>query len=145
MGEPNKLEKAPELLQDLYSEVYELVRLELNHSALSMMSVLLEATLKELIKKKRGKYPDGASFGKSIQLCLNEKTITESEATWLKRFNYMVRNSYLHHDVEKLAKNMKLKPETLKGTTKKDFDRLVAVELFADVDKFFREVIVRVF
>ncbi|MDO8554050.1 MAG: hypothetical protein Q7S22_04545, partial [Candidatus Micrarchaeota archaeon] len=85
MAEDQQLQKAPELLGDLHSEVYQLVRLELNHSAISMMSVLLEATLKELIKKKKNKYPDGASFGKAINICRTDNLITEKEAEWLKK------------------------------------------------------------
>ncbi|MDO8553547.1 MAG: hypothetical protein Q7S22_01965, partial [Candidatus Micrarchaeota archaeon] len=107
--------------------------------------VLLEATLKELIKKKKNKYPDGASFGKAINICRTDNLITEKEAEWLKKFNHLVRNSYLHHDVERLAKNMKVDASTLKSTKKKDFDRLVSVALFEEVNKFFNDVINREF
>lgn len=141
MAENKILEKGPELLKDLYSEVYQLVRLGLNHSALSMMSVLLEATLKELVRKQKGKYPSGLSFGQSIDACRKDKIISDSDVAWLRKFNDMVRNSYLHHDVNKIAKNMKIEPAKLQATTKKDFDRLVAVALFEEVDKFVRKII----
>ncbi|MBI5133267.1 MAG: hypothetical protein HZA83_01005 [Thaumarchaeota archaeon] len=129
-------DKTPELVKELNAEVRELVRLGLNHSALAMMNVLIEASLKELYKIKHGKYPDGASFGKTIYLCRDEKIINDKEVEWLKKMNHLVRNSYLHHDVEKLARNAKVAPEKLDAKKKKDFDMLVAVELFAEVEGF---------
>jgi|SRR3989338_2394409 len=133
----------PQLLQDLYNEVYQIVRLELAHSALSMMSVLLEATVREIIKKKRGKYPTGDTFTKCIDICKRDKILSEQEGNWLKKINDLVRNSYLHHDVERMAKNIKLKE--MDADKKKDFDRMVALELFPEVDKFFRESVERYF
>ena len=136
-------EKTPELLLDLYNEVYQIVRMDLSHSSLSMMSVLLEATLREVLKKKRGKYPTGSTFTKCIEVAKRDGILNEKEAIWLKKINDLVRNSYLHHDVERMAKNIKLKE--MDADKKKEFDRFVAIELFPEVDKFFKEIIERNF
>ncbi len=136
-------DKTPELLRDLYNEVYQIVRLELAHSSLSMMSILLEATLREIIKKKRGKYPTGDTFTKCIEICRRDQLLSEQEAIWLKKMNDLVRNSYLHHDVERMAKNIKL--SEMNADKKREFDRFVALELFPEVDKFFRDNIDRYF
>ena len=136
-------EKTPGLLRDLHNEVYQIVRMELSHSSLSMMSVLLEATLREVLKKKTGRYPTGATFTKCIDIAKREGVLDEKEGMWLKKINDFVRNSYLHHDVERMAKNIRL--QEMDSNKKKEFDRFVALELFPEVDKFFREFVDRNF
>lgn len=132
-------EKAPVLLRDLHTEVREVVALELPHTSLSMLSILLEATLRELLKKKLGKYPTGSTFNKCIFVAKDKNFISQKEAVWLKKMNDLVRNSYLHHDVERIAQN--IKTNNLHPDAKRDFDRIVAHELFKEVDSFVREVI----
>lgn len=131
--------KTPALLQDLYSEVQQVVLLELPHTSLSMISILLEATLREIIKKKKGKYPTGATFNKCIFILKDASIISEKQVLWLKKMNNLVRNSYVHHDVERIADNIKTK--NLDPEQKKAFDRLVAQELFLEVDRFIKEMI----
>ncbi len=131
--------KTPVLLRDLYSEVEEVVLLELPHTSLSMISILLEATVRETIKKKKGKYPTGATFNKCIFIAKDTSLVSEKQARWLKKMNDLVRNSYLHHDVERIAENIKTK--VLDPEQKRSFDRIVAQELFLEVDTFLREMI----
>ncbi len=134
---------APPLLFDLHGEVREVVARGLPHTSLSMIAILLEATLREVLRKKNGKYPTGATFNKCIFLAKGQKIVSEKEAEWLRKMNNLVRNSYLHHDVERIAENIKL--AELDPQKKQAFDRFVAQELFKEVDGFMREMVAKYF
>lgn len=98
-------------ISSLYGQIKALCWLGLGSSAIVLMGVLLEATLKEIIFFKEGKEfidlvrEENADFGQAIKYCREKDYITEKEGVMLGQFRDDIRNKYQHHNVNAIAKN----------------------------------------
>lgn len=129
-----------EVLIELRDECEKLVKLELNNSAIVILSILLEATLKELIKHKTKENIIKMRFNSAIDQCKSLELIDEKEFKWLKNVNSMVRNNYIHFNLDQLMTYLKLEGKEIpKHLVKKEFDKLLVTQFFNDVDEFLKD------
>lgn len=137
---------SPQTLVDLRNEAEQLVKLRFNHAGIVVCSILLEATLKELINQKTGEDTAKMRFNSAIDKCRVAGLITEKEFKWLKNVNSLVRNNYIHFNVDQLLKYLKLDGQQVsKHAVKKEIDKLIVDQLFKDVDEFVYEKLVNNF
>lgn len=103
-------------IQSLYDEIKETFILGIPGAGITLSLILLELSLKYRLFNKRLEddpnskwdYIEQIDFTKTVNALRNKEIISPKEKKELEKFNLEVRNPYIHYNIKKLIKGMKI-------------------------------------